>query len=120
MSACPDCKGQRIVVGLAKFSDGRPCAPMELVCPTCNGSGVISEEPPYVGAEMKKHKLACCSTMLKAQESGTDNEGYGRLVSDYGDWSWHMGCGLPEFNYCPWCGNSVRPEPPTPGDGAGR
>ena len=68
---------------------------------------------------MKKNKLACCSIMLTAQEEGTDNEGYGCLVSYYVDGSYHMGCDLPEFDYCPWCGKPVTPTPPAPGGGSG-
>lgn len=49
---------------------------------------------------------ACCSEFLRAQESGSDNEGYGRLIS-CANGLWQIGDGLPPLAYCPWCGKDL-------------
>jgi hypothetical protein len=54
---------------------------------------------------MKKTKHQCCEAWEKAQQSGTDNEAYGRLL--YGADDWRMGCDLPPVKFCPWCGAEV-------------
>jgi hypothetical protein len=57
----------------------------------------------------------CCEGWAHAQHSGTDNEGYGRLLYDCANpqWrvaprtkppEWQMGSGLPPVKFCPWCG----------------
>lgn len=51
--------------------------------------------------------LQCCEEAVKAQESGTDNEGYGKLLRDvFQDGDWRIGdVGLlPPIKFCPWCG----------------
>lgn len=63
--------------------------------------------------------ILCCSWMAKAQERGTDNEGYGPLVEwdddtieGEGDLpGFHTGCELPRIAFCPWCGTPVRHQP---------
>jgi hypothetical protein len=47
----------------------------------------------------------CCDAWRKAQQSGTDNEGYGPLLyrSRDGD-AWRIGDGLQAVYFCPWCG----------------
>jgi hypothetical protein len=54
-------------------------------------------------------KKPCCSDFGRAQQSGTDNEGYGRLIMTYpDDPDAYIGSGgLPTINYCPWCGKKV-------------
>lgn len=45
----------------------------------------------------------CCDAWTEAQQSGTDNEGYGRLLYEtMGQWS--IGSELPPIRFCPWCG----------------
>ncbi len=48
----------------------------------------------------------CCTTFDRAQQSGTDNEGYGRLMWVHAGIA-SMGCGLPPIDYCPWCGTPI-------------
>lgn len=55
---------------------------------------------------MTKGKHGCCAAFKAAQESGTDNEGYGALLHDL-DGRWSMGCDLPSIDYCAWCGTAV-------------
>jgi hypothetical protein len=50
--------------------------------------------------------VGCCTDFKNAQRSGTDNEGYGRLLDDYNG-EWRMGSGLSNISYCPWCGTQV-------------
>lgn len=40
---CPDCNGAKTVTGLAKFSGGRPCAPMTFACFRCRGAGTVPD-----------------------------------------------------------------------------
>lgn len=50
----------------------------------------------------------CCLEFQNAQQTGTDNEGYGRLISDYGrNGEYMIGCDLAPMNYCPWCGADI-------------
>jgi hypothetical protein len=59
-------------------------------------------EPP-----VRSSDLFCgCVEFQKAQQSGTDNESYGRLISKSGD-EWRIGCDLDSISYCPWCGKRV-------------
>lgn len=52
----------------------------------------------------------CCYEFRKAQQYGTDNEGYGPLLGSHNG-EWHMGCDLAPIEYCPWCGKPVtKPE----------
>lgn len=53
----------------------------------------------------------CCDAWAKAHQGGTDNEGYGRLIRDWGYVDAYdvsmltMGSYLPEVRFCPWCGH---------------
>lgn len=47
-----------------------------------------------------------CSDFEAAQDSGTDNEGYGPLLSCPWE-AWRIGSDLPDINFCPWCGKPV-------------
>lgn len=47
-----------------------------------------------------------CEPFQKAQETCTDNEGYGRLISR-SSYGWVTGCDLPPIKFCPWCGNEL-------------
>ncbi len=49
----------------------------------------------------------CCDSMEKAQEHGTDNEGYGSLLHFYERTGWSIGCDLPSPVHCPWCGEKL-------------
>ena len=50
-----------------------------------------------------KLKRKCqCQAMKDARESGTDNEGYSSLIKGK-----HIGSGLPDIEFCPWCGGAV-------------
>ena len=60
---------------------------------------------------MSEHQTTCCPEWLKAQQSGTDNEGYGRLIQVYPDGAASMGSDLPPIRFCPWCGADKRPKP---------
>ena len=65
----------------------------------------------------------CCDDWRDAKQSGTDNDGYGRLIMVIGGEAM-MGCGLPHVAFCPWCGADKRPaqtrecDEPQPGEGA--
>jgi len=58
----------------------------------------------------------CCKAWGSAQQEGTDNEGYGALLSWLGPemedtdgrviGGWSVGCLLPPIRVCPWCGVS--------------
>jgi hypothetical protein len=53
----------------------------------------------------KEAVLDCCNFMRHAQQSGTDNEGYGALVNYFGG-SYSIGS-FTSFEFCPWCGKPV-------------
>jgi hypothetical protein len=57
----------------------------------------------------KESLIECCAAMCRAFQSGSDNEGYGQLCSDYGNRSFHIGCIDVEIKFCPWCGTPVAP-----------
>jgi hypothetical protein len=62
-----------------------------------------------MGAAMTQHFHTVsegCRNWLRAQQSGTDNEAYGRLLGHFGD-DWSMGSDLDPIDYCPWCGASL-------------
>ncbi len=46
--------------------------------------------------------IGCCDDFKRAQGYGTDNEGYGSLLSQYNG-EWNIGCGLSSITVCPWC-----------------
>lgn len=51
----------------------------------------------------------CCAELAKAFEPGTDNEGYGALVSISIHGGYKIGCGeLEDIEFCPWCGRRVK------------
>lgn len=62
----------------------------------------------------------CCEWWARAQQWGTDNEGYARLIH-WRDDGPHMGyvteneaddCYLPAVEFCPWCGTKkTEPKP---------
>lgn len=58
--------------------------------------------------EEKKIDGYCCHDFKNAMRSGTDCEGYGALI----DYPRSIGCGLPDMNFCPWCGKALN-EPKT-------
>ena len=47
--------------------------------------------------------MYCCDTFEAALQSGTDNEGHGRMVRRHPDGGYEVGCGLPAIMFCPWC-----------------
>ena len=53
-------------------------------------------------ANSKLNRKCQCQAFKDAQESGTDNESYGALVCGK-----QIGCGLPDAEFCPWCGGAV-------------
>lgn len=62
--------------------------------------GLVWQERGYVQVDV------CCDNFAEATNSGTDNEGYGRLISKPFD-KWKMGQDLPDIKYCPWCGKQT-------------
>ena len=46
--------------------------------------------------------MNCCEAMEAARQSGSDNEGFGPLVTGL-----RIGMDLPEIRFCPWCGKSL-------------
>lgn len=48
----------------------------------------------------------CCRAFDRAQQTGTDNEGYGRLITIDGEIAM-IGSEMPPVDYCPWCGKAV-------------
>lgn len=46
--------------------------------------------------------IVCCQKFADALENGTDNEGYGSLIT-YLQGVWHVSDELPPIKYCPWC-----------------
>ena len=52
--------------------------------------------------------MNCCEDMEKARQCGTDNEGFGPLVTGL-----RIGMELPEIRFCPWCGICTFPKPET-------
>jgi hypothetical protein len=60
-----------------------------------------------------------CDAFVKAQQRGTDNEGYDQLIYRYsadllkkhpflgGDPRWSVGSELPPIHFCPWCGSKL-------------
>lgn len=53
-------------------------------------------------ANEKLNRKCQCQSMKNAQESGTDNEGYSSLIKGK-----HIGSGLPDIEFCPWCGGAA-------------
>lgn len=59
--------------------------------------------------------MNCCKHWRRAQEEGTDNEGYGSLIYDMSHdrerpvEEKYIGCSvssdLPPVRFCPWCGD---------------
>lgn len=46
----------------------------------------------------------CCYDFKKALFPGTDNEGYGSLISG-DETGWHTGgMDIDQISFCPWCG----------------
>lgn len=62
---------------------------------------------------MAKNNNICCDNFDKAMESGTDNEGWGRLIRPLDDGTFKIGSDLPDIAYCPWCGKSLVEQVPT-------
>lgn len=52
-----------------------------------------------------------CRQWLRAQQSGTDNEMYGRLLRIM-DGDALIGCDLDPIEYCPWCGTPLKDDQP--------
>jgi hypothetical protein len=53
--------------------------------------------------------VLCCADMIKAQQTGTDGEGYGRLfIFRHGQLD--AGEHPTPLRFCPWCGQSVKQE----------
>ncbi len=53
-------------------------------------------------ASDKLNRKCQCQAWKDAQEYGADNESYGALVRGK-----QIGCGLPDAEFCPWCGGAV-------------
>ena len=51
---------------------------------------------------------SCCAEFLSAMCDGTDNEGYGKLIS-LEDGKYSAGEGLNDLKFCPWCGANLEP-----------
>ena len=51
----------------------------------------------------------CCLWFFKAQQDGSDNEGYGPLIYKIDD-EYHIGCYLTSMKFCPWCGHKIKME----------
>ncbi len=51
---------------------------------------------------------SCCANFAHAQEDGTDNEGWGKLIDYYGANDANIGSDLPPIKFCPWCGTSLK------------
>ena len=53
--------------------------------------------------------LTCCAAMKRAQEEGTDGEGYMEAISwdDYPEVGYQISAQLPPIQWCPWCGTKV-------------
>ncbi len=51
-------------------------------------------------------RIECCSAMIAAQETGTDNESRGALLYRWAG-LWSIGYGLPSLKYCPWCRKKI-------------
>ncbi len=47
----------------------------------------------------------CCRAFIEALETGSDNEGYGRLISVDDDKDWRIGGVMRSGRCCPWCGS---------------
>ncbi len=47
-----------------------------------------------------------CEEFQNANQSGTDNEAWGRLIRK-DDRGWTIGCDLHPIIYCPWCGKKL-------------
>ena len=63
------------------------------------------------GSAAEASDVCSCPSFLAAQESETDNEGYGPLVVD-SNGRWEIGYSLPPIRFCPWCGMRVPPNAP--------
>ena len=88
------------------------------------GAEAIAAVMDLLGSDPKRHIIApaivkvlglwdesddnkcTCSDFQEAQDLGTDNEGYGRLVKIY-SFGIQMGCITTPISYCPWCGKRV-------------
>lgn len=53
-------------------------------------------------------KFCNCPERSRAQEGGTDNEGYGSALDAHQGY-WKIGSGLNPIKYCPWCGKPLPP-----------
>jgi len=53
-----------------------------------------------------KNEICNCEEFRHAQQSTTNNEGYGRLVNFFRN-KWEVGYGLLPISYCPWCGKRL-------------
>lgn len=51
-------------------------------------------------------KLFCCTNFENARKTGTDNEGYGKLIHRIGE-KYFIGVDLESIVYCPWCGYEI-------------
>lgn len=53
----------------------------------------------------------CCPSFALALKMGTDNEGWGTLISHV-DGAWAIGSAdMPTINFCPWCAEDVTGPP---------
>lgn len=52
----------------------------------------------------------CCEGIVKANQSCTDNEGYGRLLHWYTGEGFNIGSELQPIRFCPWCGKPLPTE----------
>jgi hypothetical protein len=83
-----------------------------IYCPRCEvewltiGDGLASIIEMW---DEEEREPWCCLDWQKAQQEGTDHEGWGAFVlwfplSAAEPQYWKGGCGLSPINFCPWCG----------------
>lgn len=66
---CPMCQGEKIVSGLVKFADGRPCAMQEFSCFRCGGAGEIPDEQAEwirLGDRLRRTRIARGESLREA------------------------------------------------------
>ncbi len=62
---------------------------------------VLIKDPP------ERQATICCQRFADALEKGTDNEGYGSLISYEHGGVWTVSDELPPIKHCPWCGTDT-------------
>lgn len=99
-SRCPECGVKQGDI------DDQPCNVRQIVA-----TGHSDKDRVVCDAlEDQTDEKPCCRQFVKAQDLGTDNEGYFRLVYDDASGNLYIGCGLPPIRFCPWCGERLEIE----------